>query len=104
MEYIVSNTPVRRIVVETNGLADPAAAIKQFWFDEQMSIEADLHSVITMVSARKWQAYREEEIFMKQCAFATHILVSFVDVEGEERYGLIREQLEGLNCESSVER
>jgi G3E family GTPase len=51
----VNNTDVRKIVVETNGLADPASSIKQFWFDEQMSINAELHSVITIVSARKWE-------------------------------------------------
>lgn len=69
-----------------------------------MNINAQLHSVITMVSARKWDTYSEEEVFLKQCAFATHILVSFVDVEGEEKYEVIREELEGMNCESSIDR
>lgn len=103
VEYIVNNTPVRNIVVETNGLADPAASIKQFWFDEQMSINAELHSVITMVSARKW-AEREEEIFVKQCVFASHILVSFVDVAGEEKYREIRDELASMNCECRIDR
>jgi len=34
VEYIIANTPVRKILVETNGLADPLQSIKQFWFDE----------------------------------------------------------------------
>jgi G3E family GTPase len=86
VEYIINNTLVRNIVVETNGLADPAASIKQFWFDEQMSINAELHSVITMVSARKWDEVAKDEIFMKKLVFANKIIVSFVDVMGEEKY------------------
>ena len=34
IEYIIANTPVRKILVETNGAADPVQSIKQFWFDE----------------------------------------------------------------------
>jgi hypothetical protein len=34
VEYIIANTPVRKILVETNGMADPLQSIKQFWFDE----------------------------------------------------------------------
>ena len=34
IQYIVENTKVKNIVVETNGIADPAESIKQFWFDE----------------------------------------------------------------------
>lgn len=80
---------MRSIVVETNGLADPAASIKQFWFDEQMSINAEMHSVITMVSARKWDEVERDEIFTKQLVFANKVIVSFVDVMGEEKYRAI---------------
>lgn len=55
IEYIVENTKVKNIVVETNGIADPAESIKQFWFDEEMNIKAELHSVIAIISAKKWQ-------------------------------------------------
>lgn len=55
VQYIIENTAVRNVVVETNGLADPAQSIKQFWFDEEMNIKAELHSVIAVVSARKWE-------------------------------------------------
>lgn len=82
MEYIINNTPVRNIVVETNGLADPASSIKQFWFDEEMKINGELHSVISMVSARKWDENCKNETFIKQVVFANKIMVSFVDVMG----------------------
>lgn len=35
-------------------MADPAESIKQFWFDEQMNIRAELHSVVAIISSRKW--------------------------------------------------
>jgi len=40
VEYILENTDVNNIIVETNGLADPAEAIKQFWFDEKLGMNA----------------------------------------------------------------
>ena len=54
IEYIVANTPVRKILVETNGMADPVQSIKQFWFDEEALIRAQLHSVVAMVNGKKW--------------------------------------------------
>ena len=70
-------------MVETNGLADPAASIKQFWFDEEMKINAELHSVITMVPARIWKQLPNDPLFLRQCAFANKLLVSFIDQEGQ---------------------
>jgi G3E family GTPase len=54
IEYIIANTPVRKILVETNGMADPVQSIKQFWFDEEALIKAQLHSVIAVVNAKRW--------------------------------------------------
>lgn len=90
--------------METNGLADPAASIKQFWFDEEMSINAVLHSVVTMVSARKWVDVAKDPISLKQCAFANKLIVSFVDVAGEEKYATMSKELAALNYECSISR
>jgi len=67
-------------------MADPAESIKQFWFDEQMNIKAELHSVIAVVSARKWDDNADKNMFEKQIAFANKILVTFVDKVSSEKY------------------
>ena len=82
IEYIVANTPVRKILVETNGIADPIQSIKQFWFDEEALIRAQLHSVIAIVSAKRWQEDRNKPLFERQIASANQVLVSFVDQAG----------------------
>lgn len=35
-------------------MADPVQSIKQFWFDEEALIKAQLHSVIAVVNAKRW--------------------------------------------------
>jgi G3E family GTPase len=75
----LSKTDVRRIIVETNGLADPAESIKQFWFDEEMKINAYLHSVISIFSVEKFPTIKQQELFEKQIVFANKALITFVD-------------------------
>ena len=54
-------------------------SIKQFWFDEEMKINAELHSIISIISAQKYSSLRGEELFNKQIVFANRILITFID-------------------------
>ena len=67
-----------------------------------MKINAQLHSVITVVSARKWTEIRENPLFQKQVVFANKVIVSFVDVVGEEKYKEISSALKEINLESHI--
>lgn len=101
VEHILDNTPVRSVVVETNGLADPAQSIKQFWFDEQMNIRAVLHSVVAVVSARRWPALRNDPLLEKQLVFANKVLLTFLDVAAENRQQM-EQQVRGVNAECEL--
>jgi hypothetical protein len=98
VEYILENTAVRNVVVETNGLADPAQSIKQFWFDEEMNIKAELHSVIAVVSARKWEDIYLNPIFEKQIVYANKALVTFMDTSPALKYEEICLNIREMNC------
>jgi G3E family GTPase len=89
------------VVVETNGLADPAQSIKQFWFDEQMNIRAVLHSVVAVVSARKWPAIQNDPLLEKQLVFANKVLLSFLDVAAENRQQM-EEHVRAVNGECEL--
>lgn len=86
------------MVVETNGLADPAQSIKQFWFDEEMNIKAELHSVIAVVSARKWEDIYQNPIFEKQIVFANKALITFMDLVSPNKYEEIGLSIKEMNC------
>ena len=58
-----------------------------------MKINAELHSVIAVVSARKWTEIRELPLLEKQIIFANKAIVSFVDTMGEEVFGQISGEL-----------
>jgi G3E family GTPase len=104
IEYIIANTEVRKIMVETNGVADPVQSIKQFWFDEEALIHAQLHSVISVVSARRWAEDSVKPLFERQVAAANRVVVSFVDQVGEETYGEVVEGIRKLNFECTISR
>jgi G3E family GTPase len=69
-------------LVETNGLADPVQSIKQFWFDDEAMMKVQLHSVVAVVSAKRWKTDAVAPLFERQVAASNKILVSFVDEVG----------------------
>ena len=60
-------------------------SIKQFWFDEEWKINAELHSIISIISAVKFSSIRQEELLKKQIAFANKILITFLDKASSEQ-------------------
>ena len=66
-------------------MADPVQSIKQFWFDEEALIKAQLHSVIGVVSAKRWRQ-DSGALFERQVAASNKVVVSFVDQIDEQQY------------------
>ena len=47
-----------------------------FWFDEEALIKAQLHSVIVVVSAKRWKGEAGKELFERQIVAANKVVVS----------------------------
>lgn len=90
--------PIRRILIETTGLADPAPVIQSFIVDETLSAAATLDAIVTVVDAvhiDRWLADQSsgENVAAEQIAFADVVAISKLDLAGEG--GLAR-------CEATV--
>lgn len=72
-------------------------SIKQFWFDEEMKISAELHSIISIISICKYQNLKEEELFSKQIAYANKILLTFIDKSTEPEVKEVEEAIREIN-------
>ncbi|SDH46835.1 GTPase, G3E family [Bradyrhizobium sp. Rc2d] len=80
--------PIRRILIETTGLADPAPIIQSFIVDEVLSATTMLDAVVTVVDATyidRWLADQGsgENVAAEQIAFADIAVVSKLDLAGQ---------------------
>lgn len=67
VEYLIKNesTPLDFILIETNGLADPSAAVKIFWVDDEAKFPGELRSIHTVVPTHRFETLRSDKIFLK---------------------------------------
>ena len=49
-----------------------------------MKINAELHSIISIISVKKYAKIKEEDLFNKQVAHANKILITFIDQSSSE--------------------
>jgi len=80
--------PIRRLLIETTGLADPAPIIQSFIVDEVLSAATTLDAVVTVVDAThidRWLADQSsgENIAAEQIAFADIAVISKLDLAEE---------------------
>lgn len=80
--------PIRRILIETTGLADPAPVIQSFIVDEALSAKTTLDAVVTVVDAThidRWLADQSsgENVAAEQIAFADIAVISKLDLAEE---------------------
>jgi G3E family GTPase len=80
--------PIRRILIETTGLADPAPIIQSFIVDEVLSEATMLDAVVTVVDAvniDRWLADQGsgENVAAEQIAFADVAVISKLDLVDE---------------------
>jgi G3E family GTPase len=96
--FLSGTRPIRRILIETTGLADPAPIIQSFVVDEVLSAATSLDAVVTVVDAAhidRWLADRSsgENVAAEQIAFADIAVINKLDLIGEG--GLAR-------CEATI--
>ncbi|WNV11723.1 GTP-binding protein [Tardiphaga sp. 709] len=94
--------PIRRILIETTGLADPAPIIQSFIVDEVLSTKTMLDAVVTVVDAThidRWLADQStgENIAAEQIAFADIVVVSKLDLAEEGRLAKCEATIRAIN-------
>jgi G3E family GTPase len=105
---------VRRILIETTGLADPAPIIQSFILDERLRAETELDALVTVVDARHnplWlalgaeaEAAGGENVAQEQIAFADLLLLNKTDLVDETQLAICEADLRRLNPLARIRR
>lgn len=94
-------TPVRRVIIETTGLADPASVLHVLMTHPLLVQRYRLDGVVTTVDAVNGMATLDAHIeALKQVAVADRIVLAKTDLAGES--AALRERLATLNPAASV--
>jgi G3E family GTPase len=98
---------VRRILIETTGLADPAPVIQSFMLDENLRARTELDALLTVVDARHnplWlsmgkeaEAAGGENVAREQIAFADLLLLNKTDLVDEAALKACETELRRIN-------
>ena len=69
IEYFLQNQDYNNkldyILVECNGLADPANTIRTLWADEEIEFPAIIQQINAVVDISRFETHKNEEIFRK---------------------------------------
>lgn len=105
---------VRRILIETTGLADPAPVIQSFILDGRLRAETELDALVTVVDARHnplWLALGEEaeaaggeNVAREQIAFADLLILNKTDLVDEDTLRGCETELRRLNPLARIRR
>jgi G3E family GTPase len=93
---------IRRILIETTGLADPAPVIQSFIIDETLAASTQLDAIVTVVDAGhidRWLADHssDENVAAEQIAFADVVIISKVDLVGEAELATCEASIRAIN-------
>ncbi|MFB0493600.1 G3E family GTPase [Methylobacterium sp. OAE515] len=106
--------PVRRILIETTGFADPAPIIQSFMLDEHLRARTELDALVTVVDARHnplWLSMGEEveaaggeNVAREQIAFADLLLLNKTDLVDEAALDACETELRRINPLAHIRR
>ena len=97
------NTPFRRVVIETTGLADPASVLHAVMTHPYLVQRYRLDGVVTLVDAVNGSATLDEHReAVKQAAVADRLVLSKTDLAGAEGLALLRARLKALNPAAAI--
>jgi G3E family GTPase len=92
------NTPFRRVVIETTGLADPAAVLHAVMTHPYLVQRYRLDGVITLVDAVNGSATLDEHReAVKQAAVADRLVLTKTDLASAKDVAALRARLKALN-------
>lgn len=90
--------PIKRVVIETTGLADPAPVMQAIMGNPVIATNFELDGVITVVDAvNGLQTLDNHEEARKQVAVADRLVVSKIPLAGGEYHQELEVRLRGLN-------
>lgn len=96
-------TELKRVIIETTGLANPAPVIQTFLMDDVMRYWFELDSVCTVVDAlhtnRQLNAHA---VAREQIAFADKIIINKKDLVSEEELDRLSSRIQGMNPEAEL--
>ena len=91
------------ILVETNGLANPAEVVNTFWLDDKLECKVELHMSVGVVDALNfYNAFDEhKDLLIAQLIQCDKIMLNKTDLvpeeEREERLSKIEDEIRQLN-------
>jgi G3E family GTPase len=92
------NTPFRRVIIETTGLADPASVLHAVMTHPYLVQRYRLDGVVTLVDAVNGSATLDEHReAVKQAAVADRLVLTKTDLAGAEEVAALRARLKALN-------
>ncbi|WFU01375.1 GTP-binding protein [Rhizobium sp. CB3171] len=95
--------PLKRVVVETTGLADPAPVMQSIMGNPIIAANFDLDGVITIVDAvNGLQTLDNHEEARKQVAVADRLIVSKTGLEGAASVDMLESRLRALNPRAQI--
>jgi G3E family GTPase len=90
--------PPRRIVIETSGMADPAAALRRLMGDPRLRQAIRLDALVATVDAvNGLKSLDEQPVAQRQCAVADRRLITKTDLAGPSASKALAERLLALN-------
>jgi G3E family GTPase len=101
-DLLARRPDIRRILIETTGLADPAPVIQSFIIDETLSASTQLDAIVTVVDPahiERWLAdtSSDENVAAEQIAFADVVVISKVDLVGDAQLAKCRASIRAIN-------
>jgi G3E family GTPase len=92
------NTPFRRVIIETTGLADPASVLHAVMTHPYLLQRYQLDGVVTLVDAVNGSATLDEHReAVKQAAVADRLVLTKTDLAGAGDVAALRARLKALN-------
>ena len=95
--------PLKRIVIETTGLADPAPVMQSVMGNPVIAMNFELDGIVTVVDAVNGQQTLDNHIeAVKQAAVADRLVISKATLAGTETVAALTERLRALNPRTAI--
>jgi len=95
--------PVKRVVIETTGLADPAPVMQAIMGNPIIATNFDLDGIVTVVDAVNGsQTLDNHEEAVKQAAVADRLIISKRSMASQETVRALQARLEALNPRAAL--
>ena len=86
------------VVIETTGLAEPGPVIQAFLSEPTLDGLYRVVNVVTVVDAVNWASTAEKhDEALRQVALADEVLISKLDIKGDDVYAELSAQLQAMN-------